>query len=197
MKGDAQLKLTDQVSFPSARVAECAGQCRDSQIFRLLVQRNDAMHRITTSPRRISYASQTVTALCLRWMHPTRECCWGSREQESGSKRRIWLFSSPRRYWDAITQEELPAELTRAARQEELSVMQDWHICATPGQVVTSTRATSRSLWFVVCKSRKNSRTPNQMISSRPRRHWKRFGCCCVTRLLDGRQALEVAKSWW
>ena len=33
-----------------------------------------------------------------------------------------------RRYRDAITQEELPPELTRAARQEELDFLQDWHV---------------------------------------------------------------------
>ena len=33
-----------------------------------------------------------------------------------------------RKYWDAISQEELPGELTRAARQEELDFVQDWHV---------------------------------------------------------------------
>ena len=33
-----------------------------------------------------------------------------------------------RRCLDAITQEEFPAELTRAARQKELDFMQDWHV---------------------------------------------------------------------
>ena len=37
----------------------------------------------------------------------------------------VW---SARKYWDAIIQEELPAELTRAARQEELDFIQDWHV---------------------------------------------------------------------
>ena len=46
----------------------------------------------------------------------------------SVTKRKIWLFGCARKYWDAITQEELPAELTRAARQEELDFMQDWHV---------------------------------------------------------------------
>ena len=37
---------------------------------------------------------------------------------------------SSRNYWEAFTREELPAELTRACRQEELNVMQDWHVWA-------------------------------------------------------------------
>ena len=60
-----------------------------------------------------------------------------------------------------------------------------------------STRATWRSPWFVAGMLRKNSRTPNRMIYSCPRRRWKHFGCCCLMRLLGGRQVLEVAKSWW
>ena len=31
-------------------------------------------------------------------------------------------------YWDAITQEPLPAALTNAARQEELSFMNGWKV---------------------------------------------------------------------
>ena len=37
----------------------------------------------------------------------------------------VWVA---RKYCAAVTQEELPAELTRAARQEELDFMQDWHV---------------------------------------------------------------------
>ena len=42
----------------------------------------------------------------------------------------------------------------------------------------TSTTATSRSL-------------------SHPRRRWKHSGCCCLTWLREGRQAMVVAQSWW
>ena len=43
-------------------------------------------------------------------------------------KKENLAVRGPRRYLDAITQEELPAELTRAVRQEELDFMQDWHV---------------------------------------------------------------------
>ena len=86
-KENAHLNRPTKYLFLSDRVAECAGQCRDSQIFRLLVPRNDERHRSTTPPRGISY----VSALCLRWTHPTRKCRWGSRERKSVTKQRIWL----------------------------------------------------------------------------------------------------------
>ena len=59
----------------------------------------------------------------------------------------------------------------------------------------TSRRATSRSLWFAAGVLRKNLRTPNQMISSHPRRRWKHSSCCPM-RLVERRHAQEVAKSW-
>ena len=35
---------------------------------------------------------------------------------------------SAQRYWDAATLEELPPDLTRAAREEELDFMHDWEV---------------------------------------------------------------------
>ena len=40
-------------------------------------------------------------------------------------------FAPPRRYWDAVTNEELPLGLTRAARKEELDFMKDWQVWET------------------------------------------------------------------
>ena len=94
--GDAQLKLTNQVSKLSTRVAECAGQCCDPQIiFCFPLPRNDARHRSTTSPRGISYVSATAALprrwlRCVRWSHPTWTCCQGSRERMSVTKRKFW-----------------------------------------------------------------------------------------------------------
>ena len=71
-----------------------------------------------------------------------------------------------------------------------------WHLSRASGS--TSTRTTSRSLWLVAGMSRNNSRTPNQVIASHPRRRWKHSACCCLMRLLECRQSLEVVKScWW
>ena len=78
--------------------------------------------------------------------------------------------------------------------------MQDWHVwdvtlvaeswrvigkAPLQPSVSESTRATSRGAGM----SRKNSRTPSQMISPR-------FGCHCPMRLLGDGQVLEAAKSW-
>ena len=49
----------------------------------------------------------------------------GTNVRDETENLAVW---GARKYWDAITQEELPAELTRAARQEELDFMQDWHV---------------------------------------------------------------------
>jgi hypothetical protein len=35
---------------------------------------------------------------------------------------------SPQRYWDAITNEELPPELTAASRAEEIAFMREWEV---------------------------------------------------------------------
>jgi hypothetical protein len=35
---------------------------------------------------------------------------------------------SPQRYWDAITNEELPADLTAASRAEEIEFMKEWGV---------------------------------------------------------------------
>ena len=43
----------------------------------------------------------------------------------------------------------------------------------------------------------RSSRTPSQMNSSRQRCRWKHFGCCYLMRPGGGRQALEVAESWY
>ena len=40
-------------------------------------------------------------------------------------------FAPPRRYRDAVTNEELPPGLTRAARKEELDFMKDWQVWET------------------------------------------------------------------
>ena len=105
--------------------------------------------------------------------------------------------------------EELPAELTRAARQEELDFMQDWHVWdvvpiteswSVTGKAPfrasgsTSTRAIWRGPWFAAGMSRRNSRTPSQMISSRPHRHWKHFDCCCLMRPLGRRPSAGSRK---
>ena len=49
----------------------------------------------------------------------------GTNVRDENENLAVW---GPRRCWDAITQRELPAELTRVGRQEELDFMQDWHV---------------------------------------------------------------------
>ena len=90
------------------------GSAAGSQILRLPLTSFVARHCSTKSP--------------IRWMRPKKEVLpWneGAKVRDEAESLAVW---GPRSYWDAITREELSAELTRPARQEELDFMQDWHV---------------------------------------------------------------------
>jgi hypothetical protein len=58
---------------------------------------------------------------------------WVKRVPEAGQERvrdeeESLKVHSPQRYWDAITNAELPADLTAASRAEEIAFMKEWHV---------------------------------------------------------------------
>ena len=85
----------------------------------------------STSPRGSSDVSATA-AKPRQW--PRRVCVGctqmvmgieGTKVCDEAESLAAWCSRS---CWDATTQEELPADLTGAARQEDVNFMQDWYV---------------------------------------------------------------------
>ena len=59
------------------------------------------------------------------WDAPKGMGIEGTRVCDEAESLAAWCSRS---CWDVITQEELPADLTGAARQEDVDFMQDWYV---------------------------------------------------------------------
>ena len=121
MAGDALLKQSDQVSKLS--VIGSTVTPKSSEQRREASQHNVAERDFLCVSN--NGEAWTLVALCLRWMRPKRKLIEGTNVRDEKANLAV---RGATKVLGRNHVGELLAELTRAARQEELDFMHVWHV---------------------------------------------------------------------